>query len=259
LTRRLIAAAVLIAAAGCAVKPIRLPAGSGAAAADAPSAFADATAACRTIKTFHANLRVSVRVGRGRIPPLVVGLAVTARHLGLTALSGATRVFTLAGPAEAATLIVRADDGERAVTAPAQDLLDATVGLRLSPADLLALSTGCVSPDLTLGPALRAGDEIVAQVAAGRLLLSRRTGRWRIAGGEMPAFAVAYESFDGDWPSVWRATTRAGVDPAASLDVRVDDPELQTVERGADEFAIVVPADAVRITIEELRALFRRQ
>jgi hypothetical protein len=259
LTRRLIAAAVLMAASGCAVKPIKLPAGSGPPAADAASAFADATAACRVIKSFHANLRVSVRVGRGGIPPLVVGLAVTAKHLGLTALSGATRVFTLAGPAEAATLLVRADDGERVATAPAGDLLDATVGLRLSPADLLAVSAGCVSPDLTLGAAVRAGDDIVAQVGAGRVLLSRKTGRWRIAAGEMPAFAVSYESFAGDWPSAWRATTRAGADPPASIDVRVDDPDLQTVERGADEFAIVVPPDAERMTIDELRALFRRR
>src|SRR4029453_14562520 len=109
---------------------------------DAASGVAEATKECRDVRTVVSTLRVSGRVSDARLWPLTVEVAVVLNqsiYLGATA-SGKP-VFLLAGTPARATLWLRTED--RSVTAAPAQILNALVGVSLSPDDLAGVLSGC--------------------------------------------------------------------------------------------------------------------
>ncbi len=194
------------------------PAGPGAPAPDAAVAWAEATGACRTARAYVAALRVSGRVGAQRLWPVSIEAAVTAdQSIYLGATAAGNSLFVLAGTANRATLWLRRD--QRIVTATPAEILEAIVGVPLSPDALLGVLTGCVARSFDITRAARYGRLLTIETSDARVHLEQQGGRWRIRAAETGAFTV---EFTGGGPSrpqdvwIWSAAGRepAGVDPS---------------------------------------------
>jgi hypothetical protein len=143
------------------------------------------------------------------------------------------------------------------VEARADEILDAVIGLRIGPAELLQLATACLTPDAAFADATGFGSRILVSLDRTRALLAR-DGRWRVVAGEAHGIRVSYRKYGGSWPLEWRATTPPDRMPITALTIRAADPDVQTVERPAEFFAITIPASAVPMSLDELRAALRR-
>ncbi len=147
------------------------------------------------------------------------------------------------------------------VTHRPSEILGALAGLDQSPSDLRAWIAGC--PEAT-GQArnLRSygADWAAADSESGRTIwihrvpVSRAGARsWRLVAVKAGPLTVEFAEHTGTQPGRLRIR-RAETAGVAALDVRL---ALRQVERGVEladaAFAIDVPADAVPITIEELR------
>src|SRR3954454_5163132 len=138
-------AGTAIATAGCGLHGARvaLPAGAGEARADYATEFAAATATCRPIHKLTADLALSGNAGRQRLGGHVLaGVAPDARRLEGVAPFGGP-IFILAAENGKGTLLLPRE--RHAVeSGPPSEILEALVGVGLSPDDLLAVLTGCV-------------------------------------------------------------------------------------------------------------------
>ena len=97
-------------AAGCVRAVFVAPAGPGVPAPEAPAAWAEATAGCRSARSFAAALSVSGAWAE-RVWPVAIEAAVTAdQSIYLSATAVGNAVFVLAGTADQATLWLRRDN-----------------------------------------------------------------------------------------------------------------------------------------------------
>ena len=248
---------VLLSAACAGARVVQMPVGAGTPAPEGHAALAEATIACAEAKTYHANLRVSGTAGGQRVPGVTIGVAVTANHLGLTATGGGSTIFTLAGTAERAQLLLHDNEGPRVVTEPAADILDAVIGLKIGPAELLEFATACHTPAASIVDSEAFGPRIRVTLDRGIALLVR-DGRWRVVAREAHGLRAGYTRYAGQWPVEWRVTTLPDRVPITDLKVRTTDPDIQNVERPAERFAITIPATATPMKLDELRASLRR-
>jgi hypothetical protein len=248
---------------------MKLPAGPGAPAADAADAIADATAACRAVSTFSAEIAVSGSVGgqrlRGR---LLVGLASPASaRIEAVAPAGAPVFIFVASGQEATVLLPR--ENRVLEHGPAAAVLEAVAGVPLAPADLKAALTGCAqAPDAAHARALGDDGRIVPDGPTEIYLYrDRKTGRWQVAaalhhGGERGPSSGSGSS--RDQPSdEWRAEYRDVQDglprsihfaggrrfdlSLALSQVSVNEP------LGPEVFRVQIPPSAAPITLDELR------
>lgn len=197
------AAAILLAAfvvtlAGCATGAFIRPTGTAVPFPEGIDIWADMTRACRDVSAYRAQLRVSGRLHGQRVPGLTAGAAGDADRLAIAASHGATRAFHVAGRAADVTLLLPID--ERVVRGPAADVVDALVGVRLDPAGLLALLTGCVTPDSQVVSAERIGPVARLTMADGTVYLRQRGSGWQLAAAEKGAMTIDYRSFEAGWP-----------------------------------------------------------
>jgi len=245
----LLLAGCLAVASACAVHVRRLPDGPGAPAPDAAAAWREATAECRDVHNATALLRVAV----GRSPSVAVGINVSAA--GGLRLDGA-QMFLLAGTADHAELLLPSD--RRLVVAPAADIVNALVGVKLAPAQLLAVLTGCVAVSPVMLDAARFDGRILVRTADSRVLIARSDGRWQVLAGDAAGVDIDYRRFDGYWPGEWRATPAdalAGPVLVVSVDsLTVNDPKI---EHNPQVYQLVRPPDTRPMTIEELRVRVR--
>ena len=251
----LLASAASAACAGA--RPVELPTGPGTPAPEGRSAWAEATSGCATAKTYHADLQVSGTAAGQRVPRVTIGAVVTASHIGLTATAGGSTIFTLAGTTDRAQLLLHDNEGPRVIEARADEILDAVIGLRIGPAELLQLATACLTPDAAFADAVGYGSRILVSLDRTRALLAR-DGRWRVVAGEAYGIRVSYRTYGGGWPLDWRATTPPDRVPITELKVSTTDPDVQSVELPADRFVITIPATATPMTLDELRSALRR-
>lgn len=244
-------AAAWAAASGCGAALFVRPSGPSAPAPDAPAAWADATRACRAVRSYRAAIQLSARFGGRRVPRAAMGLALDAAgDIGADARISDTLVFRLGGTADRATLWLQ--DGNRVVTAPAADILDALSGARLAPSRLLAVMAGCVARDTAVLRAARQGDFMEIGTSDGDVFLDRKTGAWRARAGFFDGLVADYRAFAGDWPSDVAIGSNDGRTPPVSLSMRVDAPEVNGVIAPA-AFAVTVPAGATTMSLQELR------
>ncbi len=182
-------------ATGCASSPVRLPRGEGEAFPTYDEAVREATSACRGVRTLSAELSVSGRSGPDRVRGHVA--AGLARPSGLR-LEGAAPfgppAFILVSDASGATLLLPRDHRVLTGTSSAE-ILEALVGLRLAPDDLMALLTGCVVPDPRAVAGRRfGGGWAAADVGQGASLYLRegRDGRWVVRAAVRPPMTIEY-------------------------------------------------------------------
>jgi hypothetical protein len=135
---------------------------------------------------------------RGRV---LSGFAPGALRLEGVAPFGSP-VFILVADGLRGTLLL---SRERRVVqdAPAEEILNALVGIKLGPDDLRALLSGCVraAADSTTARAYGA-DWLAVDLAAGGTIYLHRIGTaWRIVAGRYGGLEVDYAAFEGIRPS----------------------------------------------------------
>jgi hypothetical protein len=203
-----------------------------------------------------AEVSVSGTVGtkrmRGRV---IVGFDRPGRmRLEGVAPIGAP-VFILAADGGTATLLMpRAR--EVLLGEPTQSLLAALIGVSLGPDDLESILAGCVVPDAEPrdGRRFAGGWARVDLDGGSAAYLRTEGGRWRVAAGYRPLVAVQYEyESQGDpRPSAVRLRSTADGGPGARLRLALS--QVETNVPIADKaFTVAVPADAVPITLADLR------
>ncbi len=255
--------ALLLAAAacggGCAVRPMKLPAGAGVPVADAGDALDEAAAACRAVSTFTAEASVSGSVsGRRLRARLIVGLAAPASaRLEAVAPFGGP-LFIFAARERAATLFfprerrVLKDEDPQAV-------LEALTGVPVDAAGLRRVLTGCAA-DPRPAEARGFGDAWrVIPDAGGDLYLHRDS-----PGAPWHLVAATHESPGAVWRSEYDEFTKAGGGlpqrvrlsgaGGTAFDLRVVLSQIEVnAPLAAEAFDVPVPRDAVAITLDDLK------
>jgi len=134
--------ALALAAPACGPRLMKLPSGPGTVAPDTGAVLAEATAACRDIRSLTAEIGVTGSVGGQRVRVrLVGGFAPPSVRLEAAAPFGAPLFIFVASDGDATLLLPR--DGRVVEHGQPADLLAAIAGVPLGPSDLartLALS-----------------------------------------------------------------------------------------------------------------------
>lgn len=205
------------------------------------------------MQTLSATLTVSGRADGARLPHVRVLTGLTAKG---QVLLDAPNVFLMAGTKDGASLLLRRDN--RLVKAPAAEIVEVLLGVRLEPVEWLALMTGCVTPTPTFRNAQRVGSSLVVEIDGGRVFLDSRSGEWHPSFASAYGLNVNYRAFDGRQPIAWRASTPAGQSPDAAFAIEAADVRVnQAIPDAA--FTITNADSATPMTIEELRAMFKRK
>jgi hypothetical protein len=243
---------------GCGTRPrVTLPTGAGTPFPEFNTAFTEATAGCRAIKTLSATIRLSGRAGRTKVAARIdSGFAVPAqiRLEGYPRVSfGGKPFFVLASRGAEATIVMPRDARVLRGAAPAA-IVEALAGVALGPEDLRAMVAGCGlhSPDPSSGRSFTNG---WAAIDAGEttVFLRQMEGRWRVAGATRGPLSVAYGDFAAGKAATVQVTTPAG-DGGAGADLMLRLSEIE-IDPALDDrvFEVEVPADATPLTLEELR------
>lgn len=246
---RLTGAAVLLGVvAACAPARPSLPSGSGTPFPGFAGAYDEAVQGCRAARTAVAELGLSGKAGetrlRGRI---TAGLAAPAA-IRLEGVAFGRPIFILAGHDGAATLLLTRED--RVVRdAPVDGIVEALTGVALSPAELLAVMTGCGLGAGTPADGRAFGDDWLSMEVEGRRMYLRRVdGAWRVAAAVRPPLTVLYGEFAGGLPAAVHLTAQG----VADITLRVSQLEINTaIDPRA--FEVSVPPDAAPLTLDELR------
>jgi hypothetical protein len=240
------ALAMLVLRGGCAARGPARPVGAAADDLSAAAALEALTGHCRPLRTATAEIRLSGRAGRER---------VRARLLSGFAEPAAVRLEALApfgGPA----LVLASDGGpatllfprERQVLrgAPVASVLDALTGLALDGADLRRMLFGCLAGPAgrgqRYGDAWQTVDDGEARVYLHRGVLVAADYRgWQVEYGDVQG-GIARRV------RVQRPIAAGAIDLVAVLaEVSLN------VELDARAFLVDVPADAVAMTLDDLR------
>ena len=182
---------------------------------------------------------------RGRV---LTGIVPDALRLEGVAPFGAP-VFILVADGTRGTLLLARD---RRVVRDAEpgEILNALIGINLSPDDLRAVLAGCVrAASEATGARAFGADWLAVDLAAGGSVYLRRTGTaWRIVAGRYGDLEIDYPAFAGARPS--RVVLRGkDLDLALSLnqvEVNGDLPRDQLV-------ALAIPDGVTPLSLEELR------
>jgi hypothetical protein len=161
--------------------------------------------------------------------------------------------FVLAGTAREATLVLR---DNRVVTAPADRILEALVGVSLDPASLLTVLTGCGLADGPIVEAARFTDLLAIQTSEGRAFLRSVADHWRVVAVERAGLLVDYARDPARsevWPRQARLSSLPGQTPAVALSVAQDQIEVN-VPFPSGAFTVTRPPVAAPLTLEELRS-----
>lgn len=250
------AVALVIVTAACAPKVrVALPTGAGTPLTDLAGAEQAARASCRAPKAVTADLRLSGRIDGERVRgTLQVGLTPDTMRLEGLAPFGAPVFVLAARPAQAVLLLPR----ESAVVhgQSAAELLDAIVGVSLSPGDLLAIVSGCGLAEWEVTGGAAFGDTWTRLDLDG----DRRLWLRRSAGGGPPAIVAAedahwrieYTRAASGWPAVIRLVQRVSGAVRTDAAFAVDAPEaMDALPDGALD--IDVPAGTRVVGVGDLK------
>jgi len=247
-----LAAAVLLAAA-CAPGRPALPTGNGQPFAGAAAAFEAASAACRGVRTWTAELSLSGRSGgqklRGR---LIAGLAPASLYLEAVAPFGRP-IFRLAARDGRATLLLPRDGRILRDAAPA-DVVEALTGIAIGPDDLRALVSGCVAPAPAASDGRTYGGGWLAVDLGGSATayLRMRDGRWQVEAGRLRNLTVEYGEVRNGLPRRLRLKSAPGAAP--DVDLTLDVSQIEVNVPVPDRTFVIEGGDAVPLTLEDLRA-----
>jgi hypothetical protein len=241
-------------AVGCAASLPKRPQGPGAQDAAALTAFEEATRSCIGLKTLTAELRLSGRAAGERLRGTLHAGFGTPAALRLEAVAPfGPPVFILAGRNNSATLFFPRDNRVLAGVALA-DVLDRLTALPLNADDLRLVLTGCLveSATPTQGRAWNGGWFAVALRQDVTAYLQQRNGSVVVAAADYGPWLIDYADHLNGWPRTVRIRSKEPqqVDAIA----RLDQLEVNT-PLDDKAFDIEIPADAERITLNDLRAV----
>jgi hypothetical protein len=253
-----------VCAGSCAAPLMKLPAGPGAPVTDVADVFAQATAACRTIRTLTAEVGIGGSAGgrrlRGRLSTGV--LAPASVRFEFVAPFGPP-IFTFVAIGTDATLLLPRDDRVLEHGNPAV-VLNAVAGVPLETADLVALLTGCVPAGSTFDGRELEPDWRVMHVSTATVTYDvylHREGespRWRAVallrhGPTDQTIRIEYRDFQNDQPRAIHLVSKSGV-KESDFDLTLALSQVETnVPLGPDVFRVAIPASAAPITSDELR------
>ena len=240
--RRAAGAACLAAAVTACGHPVFKPPTGPGVATDASAAWAAATSSCRSATSYTARLRVL---------RLSVESAITRDQIYLNATHSGQGIFVLAGSTTDAVLWLKRE--HRVVKAPAGDIIDAILGLQVSPDRLLALLTGCVTRAYDISSAASYGKRIAVQTSDARVYLDSEQQASKVIAGEAEGFIVELSWKASTVPVKMWLNSLPGREPRASLTVSVEDA---TVNPAIPATFFAPPAGAATaepMTLEELR------
>jgi outer membrane lipoprotein-sorting protein len=239
---------------------MKLPAGPGGAATDTDAVIAEATAACKAVNTFSAELGASGSVGKQRLRGrLLVGLAAPASARVEALAPFGQPVFIFVARDNDATLLLPRDDRVLEHGRP-DAVLEAIAGVPLDGAALRATLSGCGSTaqgsaGRSLGPDWRVVTEGQDEVYVKR---EGSSSPWRVVAAVHGAgpqkngveWRAEYRDFQNGLPRSVRLISR----DSGRFDLRftLSQVEVNTA-LGADVFKVDIPRSARPMTIDELR------
>jgi hypothetical protein len=244
-------------AAGCGTPRVTLPGGAGAPFPEITTAYAAATAECRTVRTVTASLSLSGRAGTTKLSARIDGGFAEPDRLRLEGFPrisfGGKPFFVLVARGGEATLVLTRSAGVL-LGAPPAAIVEALAGVALDPSELRAVVSGC-GPGVVQPEAGRAFGNGWAAADAGEttVFLRQVDGRWRVAAARRGPLTIEYADFAAGRPSTVRLHT-AAARGAVQADIRLKLSQVEIDVPLADAvFELEVPADAVPMTLEELR------
>jgi outer membrane lipoprotein-sorting protein len=239
--------------ASCAPKPPALPTGAGEPFADFRSAYDEATAACRDVRTMTASMAMSGKAGetklRGRID---AGFEAPQRARLEGRAPFGKPVFILVADAGRGTLVLPRED--RVLRdAPPDDIVEALAGVRLDPDALRTAVAGCglsvAAP--SNGRSFSNGWVSIA-VDEGTVYLHRNGGRWEVAAASRGPLTVSYADYSGGRPLSVRLRAESQGHATSDLTLRLSDVDINTT-MNAKTFEVELPEHPVPLTLDELR------
>jgi hypothetical protein len=244
-----------LAVAGCAPTRVALPTGAGTPVADATSILAEAFGHCAAVRTLTAEINLSGQAAGQRLRVrLIAGLAAPDR-IRLEAMAPiGPPVFILASAGEQTILLLPRDDRVLRGEPPAA-ILEALAGIRVTPAALRRLLAGCPAEEVDARDVRAIGDDWVLAATGdrGTAYLHRVHGRWRFAAVRGGALDAELRPGDAAQPaSVRLSSPDASAGTAFDLTLRLSQVEVDT-DVPEEAFTVRVPADAVAISLDELR------
>lgn len=253
--RWMLAALILGGAAACAGRTVSLPTGEGTPFPDYAPAWQETTRECRQVRTMSAELAISGRAGRQKLRGHVLaGIAAPDRIRLEAAAPFGPPLFILVADGKATTLLLPRDNRVLRGESPSA-ILEALVGLALGPEDLLAVLTGCVTPDPrpTAGRLFPRNWARVDLAGAAAAYLQRDAGTgWFVRAASRPPLNVFYEpDGQGSRPAV-RLVSSVLDGPATDLRIALSQVAVNP-KLGPEVFGVKVPGDAAPITLAELR------
>jgi len=253
--RALLLLCLAVSAAACGPKRVVLPSDPGSPLPEYASIYNDMSSACRSIRTLTAEVSLSGRANGERLAgtllagfrkPASMLLEFRARLLG-------TPVFVLAANQSGATLLLQRDN--QVVREPkAEDILGALTGISLSPADFLAILTGCVVPEpqATAGRSHASGWASIDLGDRATIYLQRDGSRWRLRAARRGDWQIEYL----EWPDTSALPTKVQLmtmkPVAVDLRATLSQTQSNAVLDDAD-FTVKVPADAETISLDDIR------
>ena len=160
--------------------------------------------------------------------------------------------FILAGRGDTATLLLPRDN--RVLRdARAADILGALTGVALAPEDLQGVLTGCVaSIPGAMGGRLHQNGWASIDLPDGATLYLKRIGAgWQPRAARRPGWRIDYPEWQDAFPHTVRLRS---ADPMVDVDLTAAVSQLEAgVTIAPAAFTVAVPADALPITIAELR------
>jgi hypothetical protein len=229
------------------------PAGPGRPAPDAPAAWAEVTRHCAPLQSYSAALRVSGRVGDARVWPIGLETAILGdQSIYLGATAAGQSVFVLAGTGDQATLWLRRE--QRTVTAAPAAIMEALLGMAVTPADLLGVLTACVARTSSPTSAEHHGGLLAIEAGGVRSYLEQRGGRWQVRAAQTRAFTVEYAPVLNPLPEELWLWPAAGARAPAALHLTVTDAHLNESVPPAVFRVPAGAAAALPMTLEDLKS-----
>jgi outer membrane lipoprotein-sorting protein len=251
---RFLLVASLAVAAGCARKAPLLPSGAGAPFPEFSSAYQQATAACRGVKTITASMALSGKAGtmklRGRID---AGFEAPARARLEGIAPFGKPVFILVAGGNRGTLVLPREDRVLRDAAPDQ-IVEALAGVRLGPDALRTVVSGCgLGVGAPKDGRTFANEWTAVSLADGSTVyLRRNAGAWEVAAATNGPVTVMYADYAAGRPSTIRLRAESQGRTSADLTLRLSDVEINTT-LDPKTFEVDLPARPVALTLDELR------
>ena len=209
--------------------------------------------ACRGARTVTAELSLAGRAGTQRLRGRVVSGFERPASMRLEGVAPfGPPAFILVARGDTATLLLPRDNSVLR-GARAEDILGALTGVALAPADLQAILTGCVmaAPKAVAGRTHANGWASLDLEGGATLYLQRQGASWQLRAARRADWRIDYPEWQGAFPR--RVRLQSG--PAAMVDLEAVLAQLEAnVDLDAAAFDVLVPPEALSITLDDLRA-----